>query len=64
MIQSNESIAAQELNIRGYAGKWKAAKELAVDGKHDHRHSGLPYWERVRVIFLELGGERLDGRRC
>jgi hypothetical protein len=64
MIESNEELAAEELNVRGYAGKWKRAQELAQDGKpQDSGAIGLPYWERVRKLFLELGGERLDGRR-
>lgn len=64
MITTDETIASEDLNVTGYSGKWRAAKEIAVEGKHDSRHTGLPYWERVRVIFLELGGERIDGRRC
>jgi hypothetical protein len=64
VIQSSEAIASQELNVSGYSGKWRAAKEIAIEGKYSSHLRGLPYWERVRNIFLELGGERLDGKRC
>lgn len=57
-----EQIAAEGLNIRGYHGKWKRAQEIVSDGK-DGTEDGrrlLPYWERVRLLFLELGGEFTD----
>ena len=54
---TDEQVAMKGLNILGYHFKWKRAKELALDLKprQDGVHL-LPYWERVRAIFLELGG--------
>jgi hypothetical protein len=49
----------QGLNISGYAGKWKVAKELADKNERTDDAHLLPYWERVRLLFLELGGEKL-----
>jgi hypothetical protein len=64
LITTSEVIAAQELNVKGYSGKWKVAKKIAVDEKCRRHLIGLPYWERVRNIFLELGGERLNRKPC
>lgn len=55
-----EQIAAEGLNITGYAGKWKVAKELALKNERSDDNRLLPYWERVRLLFLELGGEYED----
>lgn len=61
MEQENEKrIAMEGLNVYGYAGKWKAAQEIAHKPNSDN--FCLPYWERVRLLFLELGGEFKDGR--
>lgn len=61
----NDEVIAQEgLNIRGYAGKWKRAKFLADRNDRNDEYCLLPYWERVRLLFFELGGERLDGANC
>ena len=57
----SEKIASQGLNVSGYAGKWKAAQELAAKNERRDDNRLLPYWERVRLLFLELGGEFLDG---
>ncbi len=48
-----------DLNIAGYSGKWRQAKRLA-----ETHHLQDPYWMRVRLLFLELGGERLDKEPC
>lgn len=52
-----ERIAMEGLNISGYAGKWKVAQELAAKNERRDGNHLLPYWERVRLLFLELGGE-------
>jgi hypothetical protein len=59
-----KEIALNGLNIRGYADKFNRAKELVSlhiqENRQfeDDRHL-LPFWERVRLCFLELGGEYL-----
>ena len=65
MITTNEQIAAEELDTPGYSGKWRTAQKLANGDRtyEDDRHL-FPFWERARLFFLELGGERKDGRRC
>lgn len=45
-IQAMEGLA-----IKHYAGKLKTAKILA-----ESHHPDLPYWARVRRLYLELGG--------
>ena len=59
---TDEEIASIDLNIAGYHGKWKAAQELAVKNERSDDNRLLPYWERVRLLFLELGGEYLRER--
>jgi len=54
---TDEQIAAQGLDTCGYAGKWRKAKELAIVNDRTDKNRLLPYWERVRLIFLELGGD-------
>jgi hypothetical protein len=54
---NSEAIAMQGLNVSGYQGKWKAAKELAAKNERSDDNRLLPYWERVRLLFLELGGD-------
>lgn len=48
--------AADGLSIRRYSGKWKKAQVMAKDRRNLRDRKGLSYWERVRVLFLELGG--------
>jgi len=55
----NEQIASEGLNITGYAGKWAKAKDLAEKNERTDDNRLLPYWERVRLLFLELGGDYL-----
>lgn len=61
----DEFVARQGLNVSGYEFKWKEAKRLA---EHDDlisaNHRALPFWERVRLLFLELGGEYVDVCVC
>lgn len=57
---NNRDIAAEGLNIEGYNGKWKKAMELASRNERQDDYRLLPYWERVRVLFLELGGCYID----
>ena len=61
LTKHHERDAAQGLNVAAYYGKWTVAKHLAFDEREypDSRHL-LPYWERVRLFYLELGGEYLD----
>ncbi len=63
-MSSEEEIAAEGLNVSSYAGKWKVAKELAEKNERKDDSRLLPYWERVRLLFLELGGEYLTERRA
>lgn len=56
---NEEATAAEGLNISGYSGKWKQAQEIAKSSRLSENHLALPYWERVRLLFLELGGEYL-----
>ena len=61
-----EKEASSGLNIIGFHGKWGKAKELARLNERtgaispDDNTRLLPYWERVRLLFLELGGEYVD----
>ena len=54
---SDEKIASSGLNISVYRGKWKRAQVLAEMNERSDDCRLLPYWERVRLLFLELGGE-------
>lgn len=54
---SEESIAQEGLDTRRYPFKWKEAKRLAEKNERTDDNRLLPYWERVRLLFLELGGE-------
>jgi hypothetical protein len=54
--KQREQQAAQGLNVTGYAGKWRVAQELAIKNERTDDARLLPYWERVRLLFLELGG--------
>lgn len=56
-MSNEESAAAHGLNVKGYAGKWQKAQELATRNERTDDNRLLPYWERVRLLFLELGGE-------
>jgi hypothetical protein len=47
----NEAEAMDGLAIKHYHFKWKSAKVMA--GNH---HQDFPYWARVRILYLELGG--------
>lgn len=48
----SELKALAGLAVKHYPGKLKQAKRLA-----ETHHTELPYWGRVRLLFLELGGE-------
>ena len=52
-----------DLDIEHYPGKFRRAQEMAMSDREyeDSRHL-LPYWERVRLFYLELGGEYDAGR--
>ncbi len=58
-----EAIASEGLDLRGYHFKWKRAKEYELVNKRADDTKLLPYWERVRLTFLELGGELISGER-
>ena len=65
-----EKQASSGLNIIGFHGKWGKAKELARLNERtggistDDNKRLLPYWERVRLIFLGLGGEYVEDESC
>lgn len=61
---SDEVIAAEGLDIGRYPGKWRIAQKLALANERSDENRLLPYWERVRLLYLELGGERIDRQRC
>ncbi len=50
-----EQETTRDLNVTGYARKWRKAKEIAdreIGNTSSHRH-----WRVARQRFLELGGE-------
>ena len=50
-----ETAASEDLAIRHYPFKWRQAQRLAFNLRH---HPDIPdYWKRVRLLYLELGGE-------
>ena len=51
-----EAMVSEDLDLAGYGFKWKKAKEMALRNDGDENTRILPYWERVRLLFLELGG--------
>jgi hypothetical protein len=53
----SEQTASEGLDLRGFAGKWKQAKQYEENTPRTDDSRLLPYWERVRLTFLELGGE-------
>lgn len=55
-----EEDVSEDLDICGYAGKWKSAKERVTRYKPDL--DGSAYWDAVRTYFLELGGGYLSER--
>jgi hypothetical protein len=57
MNDTQERTAREGLDVRGYPGKWLKAQELAQSNQRRDNGRLLPYWERVRLLFLELGGE-------
>lgn len=54
---ADEVVAQEGLNISGYRGKWRQAQKLAEANDRTDDARLLPYWERVRLLFLELGGD-------
>lgn len=54
---TDEENAMIGLDIVGYLGKWKKAQELAEKNERTDDNRLLPYWERVRLLYLELGGK-------
>ena len=50
------TVAQEGLAVRYYLGKWKVAQGLAVKNERKDEARLLPYWERVRLLYLELGG--------
>lgn len=62
---AEEAVYSQDLDVRGYSGKWRYAKEYVVTHcELAPQRDGILYWMKVREIFLALGGEYLDGTRC
>jgi hypothetical protein len=55
----SEALAVRGLDVRGYAGKWAKAKDMALAHERGD-HDRMPYWDRVRLLFLELGGQYAD----
>jgi hypothetical protein len=55
-----EEEASEDLDICGYAGKWKSAKEGVT--RDQPKLSGSAYWDAVRTYYLELGGCYLSER--
>lgn len=58
-----EATASEGLDLDGYHFKWKQAKEYELISPRTDDTRLLPYWERVRLTFLELGGELKSRRR-
>lgn len=63
-MQIPEQVSSEDLDISGYNGKWKQAQRLATKNERIDDIRLLPYWERVRVLFLELGGDYLKEKKC
>jgi hypothetical protein len=63
LMSESEALAREGLDIDHYPGKWKSAQRLAASNERRDGYHLLPYWERVRLLYYELGGERIDGRR-
>lgn len=63
-ITEEERVAREGLDIDHYPGKWKSAQRLATSNERRDGYNHMPYWERVRLLYLELGGEFTDGRRA
>jgi hypothetical protein len=61
MTQTPEQAAMKGLDLIGYRGKWEKAKQLADANERSDENRLLPYWERVRLLFLELGGKFTSG---
>lgn len=58
-----ETVAKEGLDVSHYPGKWRAAIRLAISNERTDENRLLPFWERVRILFLELGGEYLPGAK-
>lgn len=56
-MHTSEEIATAGLDVARYPGKWEKAQEMAFQRERCKDRSLLSYWERVRKLFLELGGE-------
>lgn len=54
---SDAGQAMDGLEIWRYPGKWKTAQRMAQQNERDDDNKLLPYWERVRLLYIELGGE-------
>jgi hypothetical protein len=63
LISDEESIAQEGLDVKHYPFKWKEAKVMAERNQRTDSNHYLPYWERVRLLYLELGGEFIDKYR-
>jgi hypothetical protein len=61
-MTTEEAVAAEGLDLDGFHFKWKRAKEYELNSPRTDDTRLLPYWERVRLTFLELGGE-LKGQK-
>jgi hypothetical protein len=59
-MTQEEKVAREGLDVAHYPGKWKQAQQLAVLNRRNDGYDLLPYWERVRLLYYELGGERTD----
>jgi hypothetical protein len=63
MPSVEEEIASENLDIFGYAGKWRQAQQYELGDPRTDDTRLLPYWERVRLTFLELGGQYLGQKQ-
>jgi hypothetical protein len=48
-----EKAHSFDLDVFGYPGKWKTAKEMAAGLE------GVEFWMFARLRFIELGGEHI-----
>lgn len=52
-----EEQAKQDLAVLHYPGKWAQARQMGHDRRYfTGPYEGFSYWERVRYLYLELGG--------
>lgn len=55
-VISDKQIAMEGLKPELYPVRWRDAERLATSNERTDDARLLPYWERVRLLYLEMGG--------